>query len=159
MGYRFRISQSDMGYLYESAKGRMDAHPDYADKHKRVIRDYPYFKSEREALEAAIKIEKINPYSCQIWAKIEKGDDGIFRILNWWIVTDDIKVPANRAYLNYSEGDDVKAFFFGDEATGIQSIDNGQETTEGAIYNLAGQRLSKIQKGINIVGEKKVMVK
>lgn len=99
MGYRFRISQSDMGYLYESAKGRMDAHPDYADKHKRVIRDYPYFKSEREALEAAIKIEKINPYSCQIWAKIEKGDDGIFRILNWWIVTDDIKVKLAAEYI------------------------------------------------------------
>ena len=99
MGYRFRISQSDMGYLYESAKGRMDAHPDYADKHKRVIRDYPYFKSEREALEAAIKIEKIYPYSCQIWAKIEKGDDGIFRILNWWIVTDDIKVKLAAEYI------------------------------------------------------------
>lgn len=67
-------------------------------------------------------------------------------------------VNANRAYLA-APSSGVKAFFFGDEATGIQSIDNGQETTEGAIYNLAGQRLSKIQKGINIVGEKKVMVK
>ncbi len=67
-------------------------------------------------------------------------------------------VNANRAYLA-APSLGVKAFFFGDEATGIQSIDNGQETTEGAIYNLAGQRLSKIQKGINIVGEKKVMVK
>ena len=67
-------------------------------------------------------------------------------------------VNANRAYLT-APSSGVKAFFFGDEATGIQSIDNGQETTEGAIYNLAGQRLSKIQKGINIVGEKKVMVK
>ncbi len=67
-------------------------------------------------------------------------------------------VNANRAYLA-APSSGVKAFFFGDEATGIQSIDNGQETTEGAIYNLAGQRLSKIQKGINIVGAKKVMVK
>lgn len=67
-------------------------------------------------------------------------------------------VNANRAYLA-APSSGVKAFFFGDEATGIQAIDNGQKTTEGAIYNLAGQRLSKMQKGINIVGAKKVMVK
>ncbi len=67
-------------------------------------------------------------------------------------------VNANRAYLT-APSSGVKAFFFGDEATGIQAIDNGQKTTEGAIYNLAGQRLSKMQKGINIVGAKKVMVK
>lgn len=36
-------------------------------------------------------MEAKNPYSCQIWAKVEKSDD-IYRIVNWWIVTDDIKV-------------------------------------------------------------------
>ena len=34
-----------------------------------------------------------------------------------------------------------------------------KETEEGAIYNLAGQRMSKMQKGINIVGGKKILVK
>ena len=67
-------------------------------------------------------------------------------------------VNANRAYLT-APSSGAKAFFFGDSATAIQTIDNGQQTTEAAIYNLAGQRLSKMQKGINIVGEKKVMVK
>ena len=33
------------------------------------------------------------------------------------------------------------------------------DTEEGAIYNLAGQRMSKMQKGINIVGGKKILVK
>ena len=41
-------------------------------------------------------------------------------------------------------------------------IDDGidplfSETEKGAIYNLAGQRLSKMQKGINIVGGKKIL--
>ena len=35
--------------------------------------------------------------------------------------------------------------------------DNGQQTTVGAIYNVAGQRLQKMQKGINIVNGKKVL--
>ena len=41
-------------------------------------------------------------------------------------------------------------------------IDDGidplfSETEKGAIYNLAGQRMSKMQKGINIVGGKKIL--
>ena len=81
--------------------------------------------------------------------------------VGFYLVNPEVAAPyvnANRAYLT-APSSGVKAFFFGDEATGIQAIDNGQTTTEGAIYNLAGQRLSKMQKGINIVGAKKVMVK
>ena len=48
------------------------------------------------------------------------------------------------------------------EATGIVRILSGQQTTDNrqqAIYNLAGQRLSKMQKGINIINKKKILVK
>ena len=94
------------------------------------------------------------PNGCYV---LQKQDDKV----GFFLVDTSVATPyvnANRAYLT-APTSSAKAFVFGDEATGIQSIDNGQETTEGAIYNLAGQRLSKIQKGINIVGEKKVMVK
>ena len=48
-----------------------------------------------------------------------------------------------------------------ENADGIKTIDNGQQTTDNRegtteIYNLAGQRLSKPQKGINIINGKKV---
>ena len=48
------------------------------------------------------------------------------------------------------------------DPTGIEEIDNGQLTIdneETGIYNLSGQRLSKMQKGINIVGGRKIAVK
>ena len=32
-----------------------------------------------------------------------------------------------------------------------------EETENGAVYNLAGQRLSKMQKGINIINGKKIL--
>jgi hypothetical protein len=53
----------------------------------------------------------------------------------------------------------VKGFAFGleDDATAIETIANGQQTTEGAIYNVAGQRLNKTQKGVNIVNGKKIL--
>ncbi len=59
-------------------------------------------------------------------------------------------------------GGDVKAFAIDVEggADGIRSIDNEQLTVNNAeMYNLAGQRLSRLQKGVNIVNGKKVMVK
>ena len=43
-------------------------------------------------------------------------------------------------------------------ATGISLTEEGRSQMEdGAIYNLAGQRLSKTQRGINIVGGKKII--
>ena len=57
------------------------------------------------------------------------------------------------------DGNDIKAytFEFEDDATAIKTIDNGQRTTDGVIYNLAGQRLGRMQKGINIVNGKKIL--
>lgn len=70
-------------------------------------------------------------------------------------------VPANKAYLP-AMGSSVKALtlFFGEDVDGIQAIDNNQLTNENAvIYNLAGQRMNKLHKGVNIVNGKKVLVK
>ena len=45
-----------------------------------------------------------------------------------------------------------------DYADGIRTVDNGQWTMGNAIYNLAGQRVSKVQQGrIYIVNGKKVL--
>ena len=41
--------------------------------------------------------------------------------------------------------------------TAIDAINDGQLTADNAIYNLSGQRLGKLQKGINIVNGKKVL--
>ena len=41
---------------------------------------------------------------------------------------------------------------------GVKDVERSL-TTDQSIYNLAGQRLSKLQKGINIVNSKKVLVK
>ena len=66
-------------------------------------------------------------------------------------------VGANRCYLTAPESG-VKAFYFNeDDATSIQTIENGQQEAEAAIYNLAGQRLNKMQRGINIINGKKIL--
>lgn len=84
--------------------------------------------------------------------------DGAKGIGFYKVVTDDIKVPANRAYLNYSGGDDVKAFFFGGGEDAIKSVFDG--VAAGEIYDLSGRKVAKMQKGgAYIVNGKKVIVK
>ena len=52
----------------------------------------------------------------------------------------------------------MKALFLGfGDADAISSIK--AETENAEIFNLAGQRLQKLQKGINIVNGKKVLVR
>ena len=63
-------------------------------------------------------------------------------------------IKAGKAYLESESG--VKAFYFtGEDATSIADIEKTVEN--GAIYNLAGQRVGKMQKGINIVNGKKIL--
>ena len=65
-------------------------------------------------------------------------------------------VKAYRAYLNVPS--EAKAFFFTEEdATSIKAIDKVQDVMSNEAYNLAGQRINKMQRGINIVNGKKVL--
>ena len=70
-------------------------------------------------------------------------------------------LAANRAYIPASTAAGIKSFAinFGD-ADGVEEIGNGHLTIDNAqIFNLAGQRLQNVQKGVNIVNGKKVFVK
>ena len=69
-----------------------------------------------------------------------------------------ITIPAGHAYLNVpSVSAGAPAFYFTQEdyETVINKVEVVSEN--GAIYNLAGQRLNKMQKGINIVNGKKIL--
>ena len=67
-------------------------------------------------------------------------------------------IPAGKAYYQGKAG--VKAFYFaGEGTTGLSELNNWtiEQSDNCQIYNLSGQRVSKMQKGINIVGGKKIL--
>lgn len=70
-------------------------------------------------------------------------------------------VKAGKAILDaeYVTEAGVKAFtfVFEDDATGIRTVETVSAEEAAQIFNLAGQRINKMQKGINIVNGKKVM--
>jgi hypothetical protein len=69
------------------------------------------------------------------------------------------KVKANRAYLTVpAAGGDVKAFLLGEGTNAIETV-NAKTAQNGAIYNIAGQRVEKAVKGLYIKNGKKVLVK
>ena len=67
-------------------------------------------------------------------------------------------IAAGKGYLEIA-GAGVKTFFFDSgDATDI-SLTPALREGDSVIFNLAGQRLNKMQKGINIVGNKKILKK
>ena len=104
--------------------------------------------SENVLKGTAEDIEAIGKY---VLAKPEGKDVGFY-------LANGGNIKAGKAYLEIPGGSEVKSFtfVFDEDATGIAS--HIRKTEEGdPIFNLAGQRLSKMQKGINIVNGKKVL--
>lgn len=69
-------------------------------------------------------------------------------------------LSAHKAYFTYANNARPFVMVFNDgEETAIKQIENEKWKIENSIYNLSGQRLNKLQKGINIVNGKKVIIK
>ena len=87
--------------------------------------------------------------------------EGSFIISNnaFYIVNSTVTLKAFRGYITVAGGAGVKAldFNFDDDATGIEGLTPALSDGKGAIYNIAGQRLNKAQKGINIINGHKVL--
>ena len=70
-----------------------------------------------------------------------------------------VKCAINKCYLTVQDETPEARTLYLDidgEITAIEEV-FGDETEQGAIYNLAGQRLTKVQKGINIINGKKII--
>ena len=109
-------------------------------------------------------------YALSLNPKNEVNSVG-FYWMNWSYIEEDGKSivvggkpfinGAHKAYLALDEqpaGHEIKNhFLFNEISSGVENVE--QEEGVKTIYNLAGQRLTKMQKGINIVNGKKVLVK
>ena len=71
-------------------------------------------------------------------------------------------IPAGKAYLEATSipaGVKAFIFMFNDEATGITETRTATRDEVESIFNIGGQRMSKMQRGVNIVKGKKILVK
>lgn len=88
-----------------------------------------------------------------------KAPMGSFIISNnkFYNVDSDVTLKGFRGYITVDSGNSVKALSFDldDDATGLKDLNDLNDLKE--IYNVAGQRMSKVQKGINIINGKKIL--
>lgn len=77
------------------------------------------------------------------------------------LVTDGIKIPAKKGYLELTGMNAAKPTFFAFDGigTGICHIEADAALENAAMYNLAGQRVDKSYKGVVIVNGKKMLRK
>lgn len=101
-----RISQEQLKYIYESAKDRMAAHIERAKQATTIVEKQPHFNTQKEALEFAVQKMRETDGWYQVWAKVEKGEDGIYRVQNWWLSTDDIKTIEAAEYIGLAQTHD-----------------------------------------------------
>lgn len=81
-------------------------------------------------------------------------DDPYFYSVVGWLIW----LPENEAYLQLPTGlvsDDVKIHMIFDPIDGITSPVG--ETEDNGVYDLSGRRISKMQRGVNIVNGRKVL--
>lgn len=99
----YRISQEQLKYIYESAKTRMEYNSERALKAVSIVNNYQHFVSEKEALEFAVQKMRKKLSRYQIWVKVEKGEDGIYSVQNWWLSTDDIRTIEAAEYIGMAQ--------------------------------------------------------
>ena len=84
------------------------------------------------------------------WKANESGDKGL-------------STPAFRAWLlapkSSSSSAKLNICIDGEEVTGIERQEIINALSSDAIYNLQGQQLTQPQRGINIIGGRKVLIK
>ena len=78
----------------------------------------------------------------------------------FYLVANAVEIPAGKVYLEVAAAEEARGYLpigFGAAATGINAVAAAQNNN--AIFNLAGQRVVKAQKGLYIMNGKKVLVK
>ena len=108
-------------------------------------------------------IEAADGYKVYILSYDYNTDNNLVYGFYWQSGTAGAKatVAAHRAVLQVKQdtGSSTRAISLGGNTTGISSVDNSQLTVDSSIFDLQGRKVSKLQKGINIVNGNKVFVK
>jgi hypothetical protein len=85
---------------------------------------------------------------------LAKKSEGV----GFYKIASTVTIPENKGYLLVDDAAEARTFigFESDETTKINGVADN-DVRESVIYNIAGQRISTPQKGINIVNGKKIM--
>ena len=113
----------------------------------------PDYTGDNELQGVNYETPQADGYTYYVLSK--KGDNfGFFKLAS------SNMLGAHKAFIEVAPSNNAPAFFGFDDSDsedGIENVNVNDNVNDNAIYNLAGQKLSRLQKGINIVNGKKVL--
>lgn len=96
------LSQDELKYVYDSAEGRMEYHPELAEKYRKIIDNYSFYTDKNTAIEKAIELSKSSLRHYQVWAKVGK-DEEFYYIEDYYIVSNDYKILIAAEYIGMEQ--------------------------------------------------------
>ena len=99
---RKNLEQDELQYVYDSAQQRMDAHPELAEKYKKIINDFAFYQNRDEAIKAAMELNRENLSEYQVWARVDKNKERYY-IENYYIVSNNWKVLMAAEYIGMEQ--------------------------------------------------------
>ena len=113
----------------------------------------PDYTGDNELQGVNYETPQADGYTYYVLSK--KGDNfGFFKLAS------SNMLGAHKAFIEVAPSNNAPAFFGffdSDSEDGIENVNVNENVNDNAIYNLSGQKLSKSQKGINIVNGRKVL--
>ena len=100
--HRLSTGQDVLQYCYDAGKEREKYHPEVAERHRKILDKCIIYKTEEEALEAAVKLKKKRTCGCQVWAKIER-DEEFYYLSDYWVIATDNFIGMAAEYLGMAQ--------------------------------------------------------
>lgn len=96
------LGQEELKKVYESAKKRMEYHPEKAEIYRRIIEHSPFYNDKDEAIKVAEAMCKSDGSGCQVWAKVGKDKEHYY-IEDYYIVSNDYKILIAADYIGMEQ--------------------------------------------------------
>ena len=96
------LGQEELRYVYDSAERRMEAHPELAEKYKKMIDNFAFYMNKDKAIKAATELNESNIRKYQVWARVSKKEERYY-IEDYYIVSNDWKILMAAEYIGMEQ--------------------------------------------------------
>lgn len=104
-----------------------------------------------------------NEYVLTVHQDDEGNDRLVFALVGSELADTKPEIPVGKAYLSWDDNSTARpryiSIYKGGETDGISDVNVNQKNDDAVIYNLRGQRVERLTKGLYIINGKKVVMK
>lgn len=96
------LTQSELKYVYETAKRRCEYHPEIADKYRKIVEALPVYKDIDEAIKKAVSMSQRDVRRYQVWAFVGKKKEEYY-IQDYYIISNNNLILQAAEYIGMEQ--------------------------------------------------------